>query len=251
MSDNAIQHSRDWLASKRANALAWWLPLAAIVLALLFPAPVRAAVWIAALIWMGTACLLNARRCQRTHCRYTGPYFIAMSLPVLLMAIGVVPGGFLAWVVLGVTILAGTALIWWGSEAALGKFSERPSKGILGDLVAPMNSSRIFSAALAVAGLISGTAALVAASCCALPLLLAGLGAGAGIFAALEILVGLQKPLLLFGAALVAAAWLVFFRSQGSRATAIGLTVATLLVGTAAAWGHIETPLLNIVRANR
>jgi len=27
---------------------------------------------------MGTACILNARRCGRTHCRYTGPYYLAM-----------------------------------------------------------------------------------------------------------------------------------------------------------------------------
>jgi hypothetical protein len=123
MSDNTIQQSRDWLASKRANTLAWWLPLAAIVVALLAPAPIRGAVWIAALIWMGIACLLNARRCGRTHCRYTGPYFIAMSLPVLLMATGVLPAGLVAWAILGLTILAGTALIWWGSETALGRFS--------------------------------------------------------------------------------------------------------------------------------
>ena len=122
MSD-AIEPSRDWLASKRANALAWWLPLAAIVLAFLAPGPTRAMIWIAALLGMGTACILNARRCRRTHCRYTGPYFIAMSLPVLLMATGVIPGGLLAWGILGLSILAGTGLIWWGSESALGKFS--------------------------------------------------------------------------------------------------------------------------------
>ena len=75
------------------------------------------------MIWMGTACILNARRCRRTHCRYTGPYFIAMSLPILIVAIGVVPGGLLAWILLGLTILAGTGLIWWESERALGKFS--------------------------------------------------------------------------------------------------------------------------------
>jgi hypothetical protein len=123
MSDNAVRPSRDWLASKRANALAWWLPLAAIVSALTAPTPIRAAVWIAALIWMGTACILNARRCRRTHCRYTGPYFIAMSAPVLLLAMGFVSGGFFAWTILGLIILVGTGMIWWASESALGRFS--------------------------------------------------------------------------------------------------------------------------------
>jgi hypothetical protein len=47
------------------------------------PAYMRAAVWTAALLWMGTACILNSRRCGRTHCRYTGPYYVAMIAPVI------------------------------------------------------------------------------------------------------------------------------------------------------------------------
>jgi len=114
-----------------------------------------------------------------------------------------------------------------------------------------MMTNRILSGALAAVGLISGAAAVLSASCCVLPLLLAGLGAGAGVFAALEILVEHQKPLFIFSAAMIAVAWLFYFRRRGARATAIALTVATLLVGTAATWGHIEGPLLKIVRANR
>jgi hypothetical protein len=109
--------------STRANALAWWLPSAAIVAALLAPVPARAAIWIAALIWMGAACILNARRCRRTHCRYTGPYLIATTAPVLLLTIGLVSGGLFAWMILGLIILAGAALIWWRSESTLGKFT--------------------------------------------------------------------------------------------------------------------------------
>src|SRR6516225_5941753 len=46
---------------------------AAIIASLFFPTPARAATWIVALVWMATACILNSRRCGRTHCRYTGP----------------------------------------------------------------------------------------------------------------------------------------------------------------------------------
>src|SRR5262249_54204851 len=66
----AFSVTRDWVGNARANILAWWIPKAAIVVALLAPVPVRAVAWIAALVWMGTACMLNARRCGRTHCRY-------------------------------------------------------------------------------------------------------------------------------------------------------------------------------------
>jgi len=35
----------------------------------------RTAVWTAALVTMGTVCLVNALRCRRTHCYITGPSF--------------------------------------------------------------------------------------------------------------------------------------------------------------------------------
>jgi hypothetical protein len=36
--------------------LAWWISQASILAGLLVPVPVRTAIWITALIWMGTAC---------------------------------------------------------------------------------------------------------------------------------------------------------------------------------------------------
>jgi hypothetical protein len=91
--------------------------------ALFLPVPIRVVVWIVALIWMGTACILNARRCKRTHCRYTGPYYLAMTAPVVALGLGIVSAGIYAWVVLGVLILAGSKLIWWATDRAWGEFS--------------------------------------------------------------------------------------------------------------------------------
>jgi hypothetical protein len=91
--------------------------------ALFLPVPIRVVVWIVALIWMGTACILNARRCKRTHCRYTGPYYLAMTAPVVALGLGIVSAGIYAWVVLGVLIVAGSKLIWWTTERAWGEFS--------------------------------------------------------------------------------------------------------------------------------
>jgi hypothetical protein len=88
--------TRDWLRSPRASLLAWWVPHAAIVASLLAPVPVRAAIWIVALIWMGLACILNAKGCGRTHCRYTGPFYLVMIVPVFLLA-GISSVGFLGW----------------------------------------------------------------------------------------------------------------------------------------------------------
>lgn len=123
MTNAPIQSSRDWLGSVHTSVLAWWLPKAAILTGLLFSVSFRAVIWIIALMWMGTACMLNARRCNRTHCRYTGPYYLAMIVPVTVLGAGLVTVGIVGWVWLGVVILGGSALIWRATERTWGKFS--------------------------------------------------------------------------------------------------------------------------------
>jgi hypothetical protein len=123
MSAETDTSTRDWLRSPRTSLFAWWVPHVAIVASLLAPAPVRAAIWTIALVWMGMACILNARRCGRTHCRYTGPYYFATIAPVLLLAAGIGSVGFYGWLILGILILAGSRVIWWATEHAWGKFS--------------------------------------------------------------------------------------------------------------------------------
>jgi hypothetical protein len=123
MATDILRASNDWLRRPRAKALAWWVPKIAIVAALLVPVPARTAVWIAALLWMGAACILNARRCARTHCRYTAPYYLAMIAPVLVLASGAISAGFYGWLALGVIILAGSRLIWWITERVWGEYA--------------------------------------------------------------------------------------------------------------------------------
>ena len=117
-------HPTDWLASARTSTIAWWLPKIAMIATLLAPVPIRAIVWVAALGWMGTACILNSRRCGRTHCRYTGPYYLAMLLPVIIAAAGIVPLRLDGWIALGVVALGGSGLIWFATERAWGKFRQ-------------------------------------------------------------------------------------------------------------------------------
>jgi hypothetical protein len=112
--------SRDWLASRSSNLLAWWLPHAALLVGLFAPIPARVAIWTVALAWMGVACILNSRRCGRTHCRYTGPYYLAMIVPVL--ALGFISSDIYEWIALAVVIVGGSKLIWWATERAWGKF---------------------------------------------------------------------------------------------------------------------------------
>jgi hypothetical protein len=60
------QRSKDWLGNTRASLMAWWVPTALVVAGLLASVPLRAGIWVAALAWMGLACLLNASRSGRT-----------------------------------------------------------------------------------------------------------------------------------------------------------------------------------------
>ena len=122
MASDTVQASSDWLSGWRTNLVAWSIPQAPSLPAWSSPCG-STAIWIVALIWMGTACLLNARRCGRTHCRYTGPYYLAMAVPVVVLATGVIALDFYGWLALAILILAGSKIIWWATERAWGKFS--------------------------------------------------------------------------------------------------------------------------------
>jgi hypothetical protein len=119
----ATQAAReDWAQSLRGYFLAWGLP-SLILVAAAFAAPVpRALVWSAVLVWMGVACLLNSRRCGRTHCKYTGPYYLLLVAPVMLHGFGAVPLGPSGWWLLGGLILLGGKAIWLVTEMLWGKY---------------------------------------------------------------------------------------------------------------------------------
>ena len=84
-----------------------------------------------------------------------------------------------------------------------------------------------------------------------LPLVLGGLGAGAGLFSILEVLADYRTAILVLSAPLLAVAWAVYLRRRGARSTALALAIATVFVGTAAAWDRLEPPLLKMIRAHR
>ena len=54
--------------------------------------PVRGAVtlWAILFVWMGTGCILNARRCHRLHCYISGPAFLLGAAVLGLLAVGLV-----------------------------------------------------------------------------------------------------------------------------------------------------------------
>ena len=73
---------RDWVSNRQLYTALWGVPSWALVAGIFLPPPVRAVVWTIALAWKGLACLANARQCGRTHCYFTGPFFLIMALLV-------------------------------------------------------------------------------------------------------------------------------------------------------------------------
>ena len=119
---------------------------------------------------------------------------------------------------------------------------------------APENGSE---SGLAGVGLFAGfTALLSAAACCVLPLVLAGVGIGAGGLAAF---VPYRWPLAVVALVVVAAGWVLYLRKarvcvsegcEGSRkrkVTLAMLIVASVLVAISAAWSLFEQPLMRML----
>src|SRR5258708_25178722 len=80
----------DW-ARGTSFLLIWCLPIAILLLSAWMGGRFQIIAWPTLLTWMGAACLLNARRCQRLHCFLTGPYFLLLALSSLLYGLGVLP----------------------------------------------------------------------------------------------------------------------------------------------------------------
>jgi hypothetical protein len=112
--------SKDLAGNWRSLAGLWGIPAAVMLAALLLESGLRTIAWSAALVWMGGACIANARRCRRTHCRFTGPFYLLMATAVVAYATGVLPMGEQGWTILGAATVAGTVALWWGSERIWG-----------------------------------------------------------------------------------------------------------------------------------
>lgn len=114
---------RDWAGNRQTFALLWGIPIALMIAAGSVGPLLRAAIWTLMLLWMGGVCLANAWRCGRTHCRFTGPFFILMAVAVVAYASGILDLGAHGWSILSGLILFGAIGLWWGSERLWGPFT--------------------------------------------------------------------------------------------------------------------------------
>ena len=122
MNNTAEQKSKDLLVDYKTFMLHWGLPIAAMVFAIFLNHPPKTLVWVASLFWMGGACIINARRCGRTHCYYTGPFFLFMTIPVLLHGYQIWWLGPEGWRRLGITVGIGGGGLWCLTEKIFGRY---------------------------------------------------------------------------------------------------------------------------------
>jgi hypothetical protein len=117
---------QDWVADSGSYWIAWGIPTAALVAGIFVAPPIRTIIWSTALLWMGTACIVNALRCGRIHCYLTGPFFLLMAVITFLHGFEIVwlgPNGWL-WLA-GALIAIGGGLLWYLPERLWGKYSSR------------------------------------------------------------------------------------------------------------------------------
>lgn len=113
---------------------------------------------------------------------------------------------------------------------------------------------------LASLGLAAGLGAVVASSCCVVPLGLAALGVGAGVFSGLELVAAWRFPLLAVAALAVVGGWSVWWmkrpvasasdsgcaRPERARSTLALLLCASAIILAAASWSQIDPMLLKL-----
>lgn len=100
-------------------------------------------------------------------------------------------------------------------------------------------------------GLIAAIAALVGASCCALPLALASLGLAGAWLANLGIFVVYRPYVTAFAIIVIALGWAIGLRRSTSVRTLLVLGVASVLVVAALLIAHYETELTRYLIALR
>jgi hypothetical protein len=113
---------KDWAGSWEGLALIWGLPAAIMAASSVLAPAERGIVWTLMLAVMGGACLVNARRCNRTHCRYTGPFLILTAALVALYTLGLLPLGSNAWGLLASIAFGGSAILCCASESLWGRY---------------------------------------------------------------------------------------------------------------------------------
>jgi mercuric ion transport protein len=107
----------------------------------------------------------------------------------------------------------------------------------------PLSGAKRRASLLSRVGLVAALAALVGASCCALPLVLASLGLAGAWIANLGIFVVYRPHITVVALVVIAVGWAIAHRRQSSGRTFLVLSLATVIVLAALAVAHYESEI--------
>ena len=124
---NSCGPERDLLCRGPSACLLWCVPWFAFALGFWAPPALKTVLWTTSLAFMGVACLVNASRCGRIHCVFTGPFFILGAVASLGYGVGLLPLGSFGWSWLGLGIIIGAIGFTWIPELFLGRYRRRGS----------------------------------------------------------------------------------------------------------------------------
>ncbi len=117
--------TRDLLSHRRTTILVYVVPTVAIVATSVgwVGEVVVMVVWTLGFAVMAIACVVNAVRCGRVHCYFTGPFLVLLAAASLLHGLHVVSLGPNGWEWLGVVAIAGTLVLLTVPERIWGRYA--------------------------------------------------------------------------------------------------------------------------------
>jgi len=124
---NFVGSKRDLLRRGSSAFLFWYLPWCAFALGFGRGPGLRTILWSTSLAVMGVACLINASRCGRVHCRFTGPFFILCAVISLAYGLGLLPFGPSGWKWIGLGTIIGAVGLCCIPELFLGRYRAKDS----------------------------------------------------------------------------------------------------------------------------
>ncbi len=117
--------TRDLLSRRRVALLVYAAPTVAIIATTTLGASeeVLTVVWTLGFAVMGVACVLNAVRCGRMHCYFTGPFLLLIAAAALLHGLRAVTLGPKGWQWLSLVAIAGTIVLLTVPERIWGRYA--------------------------------------------------------------------------------------------------------------------------------
>jgi hypothetical protein len=121
---NSTVHPRDLFANLPVAIVVFWIPILAIAVTgyAHIDYAIRTWVWTVSCLVMSGGCLINAMRCGRLHCYWTGPFFLLGAIASLTYGLGLLPLGQSGWGIIGYTLLGGVVFLTFLPEYFMGRY---------------------------------------------------------------------------------------------------------------------------------